>query len=225
MPSLGSREKRFLLEVARRALTAAVAVPQTSESLTAESPIGSPKMGDSTGPIDSLESIGSLDSIEFGGTFVTLHCRRRLRGCIGQLGSHQTLVEAVAHSAKGAALEDPRFAPVPPHELPEIDIEISVLSRFRDISPDSIQPGTHGLLVTRGSQRGLLLPQVATQFDWPAQKFLEETCVKAGLDRNAWKDPATKIEGFTADVFSEAEVFAGQAEQPAKPVQPDWPAT
>jgi AmmeMemoRadiSam system protein A len=211
MPSLGSREKRFLLEVARRALTAAVAAHQASDNLPPYAKI------DSTESIDSLEPIDSPDSIEYGGTFVTLHRRGRLRGCIGQLGSHQTLVQAVAHSAKGAALEDPRFAPVPAHELPEIDIEISVLSLLCDISPDSIQPGTHGLLVTRGAQRGLLLPQVASQFHWPAQRFLEETCVKAGLDRDAWKDPATKIEGFTADVFSEAEIFARQPAGPTRP--------
>jgi AmmeMemoRadiSam system protein A len=219
MPSLGSREKRFLLEVARRALTAAV-TPLEATDLTAEveaDSSGSPARLDSIDSPELIDSIQSFHAIEFGGTFVTLHRRGRLRGCIGQLDSHQTLADAVAHSAKGAALEDPRFAPVAPHELPEIDIEISVLSLFRDISLDNIEPGTHGLLVTRGSQRGLLLPQVASQFHWPAQKFLEETCVKAGLDRNAWKDPATKIEGFTADVFSEEEVFARQAAGPARP--------
>jgi uncharacterized protein len=210
MPSLGSREKRFLLEVARRALAAAVGSLDASQSFTPEAKADSPESIESTNCLDSTAPVDSLASMEFGGAFVTLHRRGRLRGCIGQLGAHQTLVQAVAHSAKGAALEDPRFAPVPAHELPEIDIEISVLSLFRDISLDGIEIGTHGLLVTRGAQRGLLLPQVATQFNWPAQRFLEETCVKAGLDRNAWRDPATKIEGFTADVFSEVEIFARQ---------------
>jgi uncharacterized protein len=113
----------------------------------------------------------------------------------------------VAHSAKSAALEDSRFDGVRVDEVPEIEIEISVLSALEDISLEQIEAGKHGLLVSRGLQRGLLLPQVATECRWTAGRFLEETCVKAGLARDAWRDSETKIQGFTAEVFSESELL------------------
>lgn len=184
MSSLGSCEKQLLLGVARRAVVAAV---------------------------ERRESLGSLSElipIEYGGVFVSLHRRGRLRGCIGQIGADRPLLGAVAHSAKSAALEDPRFSAVRIDELAEIEIELSILSVLGKISLDQIEPGKHGLLVSRGCQRGLLLPQVATQFGWAARLFLEETCVKAGFDSAAWMDPATSIQGFTAEVFSEKDLLA-----------------
>lgn len=122
----------------------------------------------------------------------------------------------VAHCAKAAALEDPRFSPLSPQELVEIEIEISVLSPIEPIAPDQIESGKHGLVVTRGSIRGVLLPQVAAEFQWTAERFLEETCVKAGLERDAWKDAATQIEAFTAEVFSESE-FRSEAQSHLDP--------
>jgi AmmeMemoRadiSam system protein A len=138
------------------------------------------------------------------GAFVTLRRRNRLRGCVGQLPGSDALAAVVAHCARAAALDDSRFDPVTSSELSEIDIEVSVLSALQDVTLEAIEPGTHGLIVSRGMQRGVLLPQVASQFKWGAQRFLEETCVKAGLERDAWKDSATRVQAFTADVFSEA---------------------
>ncbi len=139
-----------------------------------------------------------------GGAFVTLRIRRRLRGCMGQLASGVPLVRVVAYCAKAAALEDPRFEPVRSEEVPEIDIELSVLSDLEDIAPGRIEPGRHGLIVSRGQQRGVLLPQVASEFRWAAERFLEETCMKGGLEPAAWKDSATRVQAFTAEVFSES---------------------
>ncbi|MGC2281240.1 MAG: AmmeMemoRadiSam system protein A, partial [Candidatus Acidiferrales bacterium] len=138
-----------------------------------------------------------------GGAFVTLYRHGRLRGCVGQLPSKDPLVEVVAHCAKAAALEDPRFKPVPAEELAEIEIELSILSPLADVTLEKIEAGQHGLVVSHGWRRGVLLPQVATQFSWQAERFLEETCIKAGLEREAWKDPHTRIQAFTAEVFAE----------------------
>jgi len=134
-----------------------------------------------------------------------LHYRGRLRGCVGQLPSKESLAEVVAHCAKSAALEDPRFEEVSIDELPGIEIELSVLSGLIEVTLEEILPGIHGLIVSCGWKRGVLLPQVAEQFHWNAQRFLEETCAKADLARDAWKDPATRVQAFTADVFSEAD--------------------
>jgi hypothetical protein len=122
------------------------------------------------------------------------------------------LTQVVAHCARAAALEDPRFDPVSPDELDGIEIEISVLSPLKTIAPAEIEAGKHGLMVSHAGQRGVLLPQVATELDWGAERFLEETCVKAGLGRDAWKDPATRICAFTAEVFSESDLGRGEQE-------------
>lgn len=142
------------------------------------------------------------------GAFVSLHQGRHLRGCIGQIEASQPLALAVARCAVAAAMEDPRFSPVTSDELSGLEIEISVLSPLAPARPEEVEVGKHGLLVSRGWQRGLLLPQVATQFHWTRERFLQETCHKAGLDTDAWQDPGTHIEAFTAEVFSEAEIRA-----------------
>jgi AmmeMemoRadiSam system protein A len=182
MSSLGSREKQLLLGVARRAVTVAAEGREYLEVLPEE-----PHLEPS------------------GGAFVTLHRRGRLRGCIGQVNATQSLVRIVAYSAKAAALEDPRFEPIRPDELAELEIELSVLSLLEEIAPGRIEAGKHGLMVSRDWQRGILLPQVATEFRWTAERFLAETCVKAGFERDAWKDPGTRIYAFTAEVFSESD--------------------
>jgi len=140
------------------------------------------------------------------GVFVTLRWRRRLRGCIGQVEAIEPMGQAVARCAMAAALEDPRFDPVRPDELIDLEIEISAISRLEKILLEEIEVGRHGLMVTRGYQRGLLLPQVASEFRWTRERFLEETCVKGGMERQAWKDPAARIEAFTAEVFSEIDL-------------------
>jgi AmmeMemoRadiSam system protein A len=142
------------------------------------------------------------------GVFVTLRRRGRLRGCIGQVEAVDPIGQAVARCAMAAALDDPRFDPVGPSELNELEIEISVISAPQRILLDEIEVGRHGLMITRGYQRGLLLPQVALEFHWTRERFLEETCVKGGMERQAWKDSMIRIEAFTAEVFSEADLRA-----------------
>jgi AmmeMemoRadiSam system protein A len=121
------------------------------------------------------------------------------------------LIVVVAYCARAAALEDPRFDPVRPEELAEIDIEISVLSNPEDVTPEQIEIGRHGLVVSKAGQRGLLLPQVAVQFGWDAKRFLEETCVKGGLDRNAWTESSTRVQAFAAEIFTESMLAQGAA--------------
>jgi AmmeMemoRadiSam system protein A len=144
------------------------------------------------------------------GAFVSLHTRSgRLRGCIGCFCGRGALTETVAEMAVSAGFHDPRFAPVDVSELDDLELEISVLSPLRPVAtPEEIEVGRHGIQISRGSRRGVLLPQVATKYGWDRERFLEETCWKAGLPRDAWRDPTTTIQVFTADVFSEDEVRA-----------------
>jgi uncharacterized protein (TIGR00296 family) len=93
-------------------------------------------------------------------------------------------------------------------EVASLEIEISVLSPLEPVAPDAIIAGQHGLLVVRPPFRGLLLPPVAAERRWSGQRLLEETCAKAGLHRDAWRDPTTQVSAFTAEVFSEAELRA-----------------
>lgn len=141
------------------------------------------------------------------GVFVTLSIDDELRGCIGYIIGDKPLYELVYIVAKKSAFEDPRFYPLTEEELDEIEIEISVLSPPKRIqSIDEIKIGEHGLIIQKGPFHGLLLPQVATKYNWTVKEFLEHTCLKAGLSKTEWKDPNTKIEIFTADVFSEKEL-------------------
>jgi AmmeMemoRadiSam system protein A len=127
-----------------------------------------------------------------------------LRGCIGHLEAVQPLLQTVREMAAAAAFHDPRFRPLKKEELADLEIEISVLSPMRLIqSTDEIEVGRHGLYVVQGFCRGLLLPQVATQYNWDRLAFLEQTCCKAGLHPDAWKEPSTKIYIFTADIFAD----------------------
>ena len=139
------------------------------------------------------------------GVFVTLHLQGRLRGCIGVIEAREPLGESLVRCAVGAALEDPRFSPMRPEEANDVEIEVSLLSELRTIKPEEIEIGKHGLVVERGSRRGLLLPQVATEHGLDAGKFLQETCVKAGLPRDAWEDPATKVWGFTCEIVPQGK--------------------
>jgi len=141
------------------------------------------------------------------GAFVTLHKHGQLRGCIGYIEAVKPLVETIVDMAKAAAFNDWRFPPVNADEVPELEIEISILSPIREITdPSQIEVGRHGIIITRGMHRGLLLPQVATEWGWNREKFLEQTCLKAGLPIDAWKKKGTKIEIFSAEVFSEKEL-------------------
>ena len=151
------------------------------------------------------------------GAFVTLRKQRRLRGCIGRLSPLESLADVVAYCAAAAATEDPRFSRLVGDELPELEIEISVLSGVQRARPEDVEAGLHGLVITREGRRGVLLPQVAREHRWPVERFLEETCRKAGLDANAWKDPETRVEIFTAETFSEADLSAAHEENAGAP--------
>lgn len=139
------------------------------------------------------------------GAFVSLHTRAgELRGCIGSIRPVAPLCEAVSASAINAAFRDPRFYPVRKEELGELDIEISVMGPLEPVKDTSeIVVGRDGLIVSRGRNAGLLLPQVATDYGWDAEAFLRQTCVKAGLPPESWRSPDCRIERFSAEVFSE----------------------
>jgi len=136
------------------------------------------------------------------GAFVTLKKHGNLRGCIGYIEARKPLYKTVADMAIAAAFNDPRFPPLRSDELTHVTLEISILSPLKEIKDiNEIEVGIHGLYITKGYNSGLLLPQVATQYKWDSLTFLEETCYKAGLRPDAWKDKDTKIYIFSADVF------------------------
>jgi uncharacterized protein (TIGR00296 family) len=162
-----------------------------------------------------------------GGVFVTLktHPDHELRGCIGYPEPVMALEEALVDSAKSAATRDPRFPPVSADELPNLVVEVSLLTPPEPIEASSareligkVKIGKDGLIAERGSRRGLLLPQVPVELGWKAEGFLEQTCRKAGLPLAAWKDPMTRFFKFQAEVFSEEkphgkikrEILSGQ---------------
>lgn len=179
MSPLGSRERVLLLEIARTALRNAVEGHRL--------PLSPPALGRMSQP---------------AGAFVTWRRDGELRGCVGQIEAAEALASVVAHAAVSAGLQDPRFPPVVVGEIGSLEIEISVLSPLQAIRPEEIEIGKHGLVVSRGKSRGVLLPQVAVEHGLSVERFLEETCRKGGLERNAWKLPGTQIQGFTAEIFS-----------------------
>ena len=142
---------------------------------------------------------------EIEGAFVTIRKHGALRGCIGNIIGQQSLVETVHDMAVAASSQDPRFSPVTPAELKDIDVEISVLSKPRKVKDASeIVLGKHGVIVSSGNRQGVFLPQVADETGWSKEEFLSELCSqKAGLPPDAWKDPNVSLYVFTADVFSE----------------------
>lgn len=143
--------------------------------------------------------------LEPRGVFVTLHRHGRLRGCIGYLEAVRPLAQAVQEMAQAAAFHDPRFPPLQALELPEVELEISILTPMRPIAdPEEIVVGRHGLYLEKGPARGVLLPQVATECRWDRTTFLEQTCVKAGLPPDAWRHPDTRIYVFEAEILSES---------------------
>ena len=179
MLPLTDAEKDRLLNLARKALEEVVRFGRMSEL---------------------SEPPGALQTP--GGAFVTLYKGKHLRGCIGHIEAHRPLYATVRECARAAALDDPRFDPVASAELHSLRLEISILSPLVDIAPQDVEVGRHGLLISRGAQRGLLLPQVAVEWNWDREQFLEETCLKAGLPADAWKHGA-RIQAFTAQVLKE----------------------
>jgi AmmeMemoRadiSam system protein A len=141
-----------------------------------------------------------------GAAFVTLHVGGALRGCIGTSEPRRPLWQVVGEMATAAATRDPRFAPLGPGDLDDLTVEISVLSPDRTIrDPEEIEIGRHGIDVRRRLARGLLLPQVAVEHGLDRERFLAETCRKAGLPGDAWRDPATEIRIFEAHVFGDED--------------------
>ena len=136
------------------------------------------------------------------GAFTTLHIAGKLRGCIGYIAAANPLYLTVIETASSAAFEDPRFMPIRESEEPHLQIELSVLSPLAPILPERVEVGRHGLMISHHGRRGLLLPQVPIEWGWARERFLSETCRKAGLPPDAWQHGAT-IEAFTAEVFSE----------------------
>lgn len=183
-PLLAPESRRILLQIARQSIESAVA-RQRLDSLPQRPEFSQPQ-----------------------GAFVTLTRHGQLRGCIGQVDPPDPLVNVVAHCAAAAATEDPRFPRVLSEEVRELEIELSVLSRPGPVRFEEIEIGTHGLIASRGGRRGLLLPQVADEHNWPVERFLEETCLKAGIGPYDWKRADTRIEAFTAEVFCERDLDA-----------------
>jgi AmmeMemoRadiSam system protein A len=182
MRSLSDSDRQSLLRLARLAITEAVSRGQVLADI----------------PTDGIFS-------EQRSVFVSLHVGRLLRGCIGVVEPEHPLGDSVIRCATGAAMRDPRFPAMRAHELSHLEIEISLLSTPCTIRPDEIQIGTHGLLIVRGIHRGVLLPQVAVTHRLSAEQFLSETCRKAELPPEAWRDPEAKLFGFTCEVFASGE--------------------
>jgi AmmeMemoRadiSam system protein A len=182
MPSLSEAEKRSALQLARTAVVETVSHRK-------------------------LPSLIPRDGVfaERRGVFVTLHLHGRLQGCIGVVEPDEPLGDAIVRCAASAALEDPRFAPLRAEQLSELSIEISLLSTPAPISAQAIELGRHGLLVVLQAKRGLLLPQVAIEHHLTREQFIEETCRKAGLQREAWRDPEARLFGFTCEIVSDME--------------------
>jgi uncharacterized protein len=177
---LTDSQKHALVDLARRAVAAQVA--------------GTP----APAPL----AIGLPDA---SGAFVTIKRGRALRGCLGTLQCSRGLAVEVARCAADAASEDPRFPPVSTGELPDVSVQVSVLGPLEPIDPadsSAITIGRHGLVAEQGHRRGLLLPQVATEWGWTTEQFLRQTCVKAGLAGDAWQHGA-RIYRFDAEVFGE----------------------
>lgn len=141
--------------------------------------------------------------LEERGAFVTLKIGERLRGCIGHVIPVAPLWRAVQENAQAAAFRDPRFPALTRDEFPLVRLEISALTPLAPCDSGDVVVGRDGLLIERGTSRGLLLPQVAAEYHWDAETFLDHTCRKAGLDDGCWRLSGTTISSFRAEVFGE----------------------
>jgi AmmeMemoRadiSam system protein A len=194
---LSAEERRAALGIARASIARALRLryPETAQAnIKVEEPVEA--------------SAGVLT--EPAGAFVTLRINRELRGCIGYIESSDPLSSIIDEVAEKAAFDDPRFPPLTPDEFRQMDIEISVLSPMKRItSIEEIIVGTHGLLLEQGWHRGVLLPQVATEYGWGREEFLDNLARKAGVARGAWREENTRLSVFSAAVFGEHEEAHG----------------
>jgi len=182
-PGFTREQRHLLLGIARAAIASRL--------------IGDP-LADS--PPAAASSFAALT--EPRGVFTTIYLGGELRGCVGYALPVRPLFRAVAETARAAAFEDSRFQPVTPLEAPGLQISLSVLSSLFPITADEVEVGRHGLLISSGTRRGLLLPQVPVERGWNRETFLAQTCHKAGLPLDAWHKSAT-IEAFTAELFGD----------------------
>lgn len=200
MEEIAKSEKQALLSLARQSIAKHLSTPVGADPWVRP---------EAEMLIDSVRATGRSPLQEKVGVFVSLHYEGELRGCIGCLEARASLGETLPEMAIAAATKDPRFAPVTLEELSKLHLEISLLSPFEEIrSLEAIEVGRHGLHLSEGMQRGLLLPQVAVQWGWDRETFLSHTCLKAGLSPERWRewpDERLKIQIFTAYVFGEGE--------------------
>ena len=166
--------------------------------------IGAAVRGERQGEIPEAEVTEGLRALR--GVFVTLKKHGELRGCIGKMDFERPLWTNAVQAAVASALEDPRFPPVAPQELDEIAIEISILNPPEELpEPGMFDVRRHGIIVQKGWRQALLLPKVAQEQGWDATKTLEMVCAKAGLPIDAWRDPAARLQVFTAFDFGEKD--------------------
>lgn len=183
MEALAKEEKIELLQLARRVIEAGVERGQWDLSTDSNPKLQAP-----------------------AGAFVTLEVAGELRGCIGRIEAAAPLAQVVGEMARAAATRDPRFPPLDPKELPDLEIQISVLSPFWKVEEwEQIQVGRDGLMIRAGGRSGLLLPQVAAEYGWDRETFLSHTCMKAGLPPDHWQTATAQVEAFSAQIFSEAD--------------------
>ena len=194
-----AQQRGVLLGVARAALT---------NCLVFEQPVGEAVQQAVAAAYAPREPDPAL--LADGACFVTLWQGEHgsLRGCRGEVAAHQPLIRSVAHMALAAALDDPRFRPLTAAEVPGLLIEISVLTPLEPIKPEAVEIGRHGLLLARGSHRGLLLPEVAVEHHMDAETFLDALCWKAGLPDGAWRDPAAALWAFETEAWEEPATLA-----------------
>ena len=188
-PQFSPEQRKILLGVAREAIATGVA----------DKPL-------EHGPQFSAAAASKLWPLflEPRGVFTTLYLGGELRGCVGYPSAIRPLYQAVAETARASAFEDSRFWPVDAEEVPKLRISLSVLSPLFPIEVEQVEVGRHGLVISDGLRRGLLLPQVPVEHGWGRETFLEQTCRKAGLPAGAWRKSVV-IEAFTAEVFGDEE--------------------
>ena len=188
--AMDTQAKRILLDLARQAVAATARgtrLPVVPPELARVPELGAPR-----------------------GAFVTLRSADgALRGCIGTTLATRPLAEVVVEMAEAAASRDPRFSAVDPEELAALHLEISVLHPLEPVSSlGDVQVGTHGLVAEGFGRRGLLLPQVASERDWDVETFARQTCVKAGLPPDAYRDEGVALFRFRSEVFEDQDAPA-----------------
>jgi AmmeMemoRadiSam system protein A len=179
-PTLTEAERQRLIDLARAAIARAIGA-------------GMNQPADPAAPVITRRA----------GAFVSLHVGNDLRGCVGYPGPDLSLADVVERCAVSAAVADPRFPSVSRAEWPRIAVEISVLGPIEPVADiNEIEVGRHGLVAELGNRRGLFLPQVAIEWRWTREEFVEHTCKKAGLSSDAWRNGATLFK-FEAEVFGD----------------------